>query len=179
MPPYPLTHSGPCIVAGSAWCLGHDLEKARAVLGDVPVIAVNGASREVRAVALFSQHYERLLSSRWIHHQQRRFGDDFTVHSVGDHGPEYVHHWWPIRRAGGSAWGARKVAALIGFDPVVLCGCPMQTGPYVAGHSIGGLMQREEVVSELRRQIKADRAWHEGCLSISGWTRDLLGTPKI
>lgn len=176
-PPHSFIHTGPCIIAGSAWCLHEDLQLARTYFGKAPVIAVNGAAREIKALALFSQHPERFVEygHEWIR-KQSKFGDDFTVHASGEGDLPYVDHWWPqIRRCGGSAWGARKLATMLGFSPVVLCGCPMTTGLYVRGHGLGGLMMRPNVVDELWRQLESDVEWHEDCISMSGRTRELLG----
>lgn len=173
---YPYRHSGPCIVAGFAECLHEDLAKAKSIVGEVPVIAVNGAASAVKALILFSQHPERFSEYRWIE-KQKHFGADFTVHARGDGSLPWVDYWWPTKGGGGSAWHARKVAALIGFDTVVLCGCPLDPGPYVGGHSIGGFMHRQDVVDDLFDYVKNDKEWHKGAYSMSGRTRDLLGTP--
>ena len=146
---------------------------------DAPAIAVNGAAREVEALALYSKHPERFVSARWMHHQRRKFGDGFTVHgsNVEKHGAlPHVDHWWEdARGGGGSAWGARKLAWLMGFEPVVLCGCPLDAGVYVGNYSLGGLMARGDVIGQLRAGIEAEPEWHEGAYSMSGWTRDFLG----
>ena len=176
-PPYRYRHGGPCIVAGSAFCLPDDLRRARAIVGDVPVIAVNAAAREVRALFLFSQHAEQFVKRGWVRHQRKKFGDGFTVHSVGHSHVPNVDYWWSIKRSGGSGWNARKVALLVGFDSVVLCGCPLSPGPYVGKHNLGGLMHRVDVVDTLFGQIEADTAWHDGAYSMSGRTRKLLGEP--
>lgn len=174
-PPYPFTYSGPCIVAGNAWCLHDDIENARTVYGDIPVIAVNGAAAEIKAFALYSKHPERLF--RWAKQQEHKFGGDFTQHS-GRIALSCTHidHWWPKAwGGGGSAWDARKVAAMMGFDSVILCGGPMTPGPYVGNHNIGGFMASDDVVAGFQRAIEADRGWHDGCISMSGWTKELLG----
>ena len=161
------------IVAGNAWTLHEDLGKAKKY-GELPIIAVNGASKEVKAEHLYSQHPERLLSMGWIRYQ-RRFHSDFTVHAPGNGDLSYVDHWWQIKKTGGSAWGARKLATLLGFKYIILCGCPMETGPYVGNHNLGGLMYKTNVVKDLQDQIASDKEWHKGCISMSGFTKDLLG----
>lgn len=166
-----------CIVAGNAQCLPDDLAKATEVYGELPVIAVNGASKEVKAFALFTQHPERFVKLGWMSAQKAKFGAGFTTHSTNyahDH-PVYVDEWWDIKRTGGSAWGARKLAFELGYDEVVLCGCPMEVMPYVGGHNLYGLMHKPDVVDDLFLQIEKDTNWHEGCISMSGRTRDLLG----
>lgn len=178
-PPFSLACSGPCIVAGAAWCLHDDLAAARAALGDVPVIAVNGAAREVKAFALYSMHPERFVQTgyRWLAAQERLFGPGAAVHGSNRarNGPMFhVKHWWPELPGGGSAWAARKIAWLMGFDPVVLCGAPLDPGGY-AGYKLGELMTQAPVIERYRQQIEADPEWHEGASSASGWTKQLLG----
>jgi len=170
----------PVLVCGNAACLPDDLAAARAIYPTAPAIAVNGACIIVPALAIFSLHPERLHSAGWIR-RQRRFGHAFTVHASGDLAVRaacpWVDAWWHFPGGGGSAWGARKLAVRLGFDVVVLCGSPMVPGPYVGNHSIGGFMDRADVVDHLLSQIVADAAWHAGAVSMSGATRDLLGGP--
>jgi hypothetical protein len=178
VPGYAHRHTGPAIVAGNAWCLHDDLKAARAIVGDAPVIAVNGAAREVKAIALFSYHPQRFIERgcEWIRHQRRLFGNDFTVHAARyDTGMPYVQHWWEdARGGGGSAWGARKLAWLMGFDPVVFVGCPLTPGNY-AGDRPGMNMTRDDCIAPYRAAIAADTEWHQGVHSMSGWTREFFG----
>lgn len=177
--PYPHKHSGPVLVCGNAWCLHEDLAAARKILGDVPVLAVNGASREVKAIALYSCHPHRFVEkgSEWIRHQRRLFGDGFTVHSSNKpkHGDlPYVEYWWTIPGGGGSAWGARKIAKIMGFTTVVLCGCPLLPMNY-ASDKLGMNMTKPEIVGQYASEIALDTDWHEGAYSMSGKTKDILG----
>ena len=178
IPPYFFHHAGPCIVAGSAFCLHDDLAAARARFGaDIPVIAVNAAAKEVRALALFSLHPDRLESFGWIRKQRVLFGDDATVHStVRRKNMPWIDFWWKgAHGCGGSAWCARKMATFMGFSPIILCGCPMEPGPYVGNHCMGGYMDRPRVVDDLFDGIAKDKDWHDGCYSMSGRTMALLG----
>ncbi|MCR4282380.1 MAG: hypothetical protein NUV72_05070 [Bauldia sp.] len=167
-------------MVGNAFCMQDDIDRARVLFPNAPVIAVNGASREVKALALFSYHPERFIEKgcEWIRHQRRRFGPGFTVHaSKYVPGCPHVDHWWEgARGKGGSAWGARKLASLMGFGPVILCGCPLVPGNY-ANHRPGMIMTRAEVVGAYAFEIKADADWHEGCYSMSGATKEILGAP--
>ncbi len=164
-------------MAGNAYCLHEDLEKAWAVYPAAPVIAVNGAAREVKAIALFSFHPERMVLGGydWLGWQKRLFGP-VTVHgSKFVPGCPWVQHWWEDARGGGSsAWGARKLAWLMGFDPVVLCGCPLVPGNY-AGYRPGLIMARMETIEPYRLEIASDTEWHQGAVSMSGWTKEFLG----
>ena len=153
-----------CIVAGNAASLHSDLKGL-----DYPIIAVNGASREVKAFALFTQHPDKF--PKWVRYQQR-FHQDFKVYSCVESPHSILKD---IPKGGGSAWGARKLATILGFDKVILCGCPMTPGPYVGNHNLGGFMHRKDIVDELFGQIKRDVDWHKGCISMSGRTKELLG----
>lgn len=175
-PPYLFSHSGPVLVCGNAYNLHDDLERAQQLYPDASVIAVNGATGELQAFALYSKHPEKM--PQWIK-RQRQFGNDFTVHG-SKYRPDcpWVDYWWEdVRGGGGSAWGARKLATLMGFAPVVLCGAPLDPGGY-ASNPIAKLMRREDVIENFRREIETDKDWHEGVYSMSGWTRDFLGEPK-
>jgi hypothetical protein len=192
-PPFLSRHAGAALVCGSAWCLADDLARARALYPDAPAIAVNGASALVQAVALYSKHPERFTSWGWIAAQfklhavgrrpeasgdQLKLPGGFTVHGSKAHdGMPWVDHWWPdARGGGGSVWGARKLAWLMGFDPVILCGAPLTPGNY-ADHKPGVLMTQPAVIEQFRRQIAAEPEWHHGVMSMSGWTEEFLGAP--
>lgn len=159
----------PVIVAGSAACLHDDLARAWEMYPDADVIAVNDASRHVKAFALVSQHPERFEELGWIRRQRYKFGDGFQTHS--NKPPADVV--WDLPNCGGSGWLARRIAGRLGYDPVILCGMPMEPGHYV-GFELHGLMHRPDVVDELFRQIEADVENHAGCVSMSGRTAALL-----
>ncbi len=174
-PPYRVEHSGTVLVCGNAFCLSDDLERSHSFFPNAPIIAINGASREVKAFALFSQHPERFVKfgHEWLR-RQRKFHNDFTVHASGKGELTYIDYWWSIGLGGGSAWGARKMAYYMGFDTVILCGCPLEIGNYASSQP-GMLMTRQNVIDDLRSSIERDVEWHGGVLSMSGWTSELLG----
>ena len=180
------THSGTVLVAGNAYCLHDDFQRAREIYGDVPVIAVNGAAGEVKAFALFTQHPRKF--PQWIKAQRERFGDDFKTHAAGKahlkskfgnvERMPWVDHWWDNVASGGtSTWGARRMARLMGFDLVVLCGMPLDKGGYSNG-KMARDFQRPQLVEHYRQMILRDKDWHDGVCSMSGWTRDIFGEPK-
>ncbi len=183
-PPFLCLLSGPVFVCGNALCLHEDLERARQKYGDVPVIAVNGASREVRAFALYSGHPTQFIKLRWIENQRSLFHDQFTVHGSNTD-PDvrasctWVDHWWEGPRSGHgtSVWGARKLAHFMGFDLVILCGAPLVPGPY-AGYRLPMQMARMDVMQRYRKIVQSETEWHDGCLSLSGWTAEILGRPS-
>ena len=50
----------------------------------------------------------------------------------------------------------------------------MVPGNY-ANHRPGLLMGKPAIVNELLTQIERDADWHEGCYSMSGATKNILG----
>lgn len=176
VPPLVFSGSGPALVAGNAWTLEEDLAAARAAFGDLPVIGVNGALGQIRVDHAYSHHPARFISHRWLKYQKVRFDSRPVVHASSEAALDHVDHVWPdAAGGGGSAWGARKVAWLLGYDPVIMVGAPLTAGKY-AGHVLDtGHMHREHVVNDLRAGIVREVEWHEGAFSASGWTAEFLG----
>lgn len=182
-PPFP-RQSGPVLVCGAAVSLIDDLVRARGLFPDAPAIAVNGAAAAVPAFALFTMHPRKL--PRWIA-QQRGMGTRFTTHAAGRaHArtktgalPDmsWVDHWWRgIAHPGTSGWAARRMAAAMGFDLVILCGVPLEAGGYFDG-GISKVNRSEAAMAHYREAVQADTAHHAGVLGMSGWTARFFGTP--
>lgn len=179
-PPYLFRYFGPVLVCGSAVCLYDDLKRAREIFPYALTIAVNGASKLVPAIALYSKHPERFIERRWLDGQRFFFGNYATVHAdvKAATRPSCIDYWWSgLWGGGGSAWDARKLAFYMGFSPVVLCGCPLEAGPHVGSHGFASFMHREDVVDAMRKGLEEETEWHRGAYSMSGWTRELLGEP--
>ena len=65
---------------------------------------------------------------------------------------------------------------MMGFDLVVLCGMPLEIGPY-QGRKMAKPFMDVSTVEHYRDFVRQDTDWHAGCRSMSGWTRTLLGEP--
>jgi len=180
---YTNKHHGVVLVCGHAFCFRDDLALAREHFPDAPVIAVNGAAGELKAFALFTQH--PLKFPKWIKLQSDRFGEGFSTHAAGKrhiatklgHVPRHrcVDYWWEDVAGGGtSVWGARKMASFMGFEKVVLVGAPLEVGGYGDG-KMSKLMQKGSVIEGYRDYIRGDTSWHEGVVSMSGWTKEFFG----
>ncbi|MDP7214359.1 MAG: hypothetical protein QF583_00255 [Rhodospirillales bacterium] len=197
-PPYRYRHSGPVLVCGNAWCLDEDFAAARAIRPGAAVIAVNGASARVKADFLYSYHFMNFRRKGWLARQAGNLGPcrqagnlgpcRFSVHSTAAkseaeqasraHSAPWVDYWWrEARGQGTSAWCAVKLARLLGFDEIILCGVPLAPGPYADGRMARDF-NRPRILERYRAGIAGDQAWHEGVASMSGWTRDFFGEPR-
>jgi hypothetical protein len=185
-PFYPTVHSGPVLVCGFAQTFHDDYARARKLRPDAPVIATNKAGSAVKCLALFSLHCGPDKLGKWASQQREKFGPDFTVHSHGL--PEaaerlkvrhpYVDHWWrDAKGVGTSTWAAAKMARLMGFTEIILCGMPLERMPYADG-SFCRDFRNGEVLKIYRSYIKKDTEWHQGVKAMSGWTAKFFGVPE-
>jgi hypothetical protein len=187
-PAYPFRHSGSVVVAGFGPTLQADLDAVQAVKPDLPIIAVNNACEVIKAFAIYSFHFERNKLGEWAKIQRKRFGEGFAVFGPGhkewyQHNKRnypYVEHWAPTTASrGSSGWCAVKLAKLLGFDEVIMCGIPVQPGAYADRRpALYWQSKKTNAVSQYRKAIEADVASHKGVYSLSGWTKDLLGAPS-
>lgn len=181
-PAYPVRHKGAVLVCGSAFCLPEDYARARRIFPDAPVIAVKDASCYVPSFALFGLHPAKMPRAVA---GQLKINNEFTTHMSGSllertrlggatsFRPDY---WWPGCTEGSSAWGARRMAAMMGFDTVVLCGAPLVQGGYIGG-KISTSFRQEGIVKKYKDAIMRDVDFHAGVHSMSGWTREVFGAP--
>ena len=111
--------------------------------------------------------------------QTKRFGDDFTAHTgKASYNPEkhtYVNYYWKWSASkGSSGWSAAKMADMMGFDLMVLCGIPLNPGNYADG-TLAMPMQNPKVIDIYREFILGDTKIHHKVKSMSGWTKELFG----
>ena len=174
--------SGPIAVVGSARCVWDDL----AELGDF-----KGHRMAVKQMGLYLrggfEHWAGFHGERfqwWVPLAGYRIDGDLNTsprkwkptrramtHS-DEKNPE-VQQVWPMSqaRSGTSGLFAAKVAVLLGYDPVILCGIPMDGSgrfydrPGFIGNTIDGLEEWERCAPIFDGRVR----------SMSGHTRELLG----
>ncbi len=185
-PPYPGEHSGTVLVLGNGFTLHDDYARARELRPDAEVIAVNEACRFYRADHVYSYHYGPSHLDMWFPRQVEKFGPGAVCHSSPWHARDYaipdewgvVEYWWKRAGANGSSgWMATRLARLMGFDEIILCGVPMASGTYSDGNMAKDFM-KEKVVAHYRRGIAEQTDYHAGVYSMSGWTMELFGLPQ-
>ncbi len=168
------------LLCGSAATLFDDLAGARALRSDADVIIVNAVAEIMEAENLFSLHPEKL--GMWRERHTIKFGSTPTTHSGrprfdGCRLMSTVDHWWPEASSrGSSGWSGAKLAQLMGYDEVILCGVPLDPIHY-AKRGPAKNFKSKKMLNYYRAGVEADVAWHAKVRSMSGWTRERLGEP--
>ena len=182
-PHYRTRHEGTALVVGSAWCALEDYWDARNLRPASFVIAINRTAEHLSADMLVA--IDRARAEHWRSSHVRRFGEGhFTMHggrfgAAGRDAYPWFDHWWPELQVGGtSAWMAAKIAAAIGFGEIILCGVPIEPGPYINGED-NWSDRNEAMIESYRAPIRKDTAMYPLVRSMSGWTKELLGRPGI
>ena len=128
-----------CIVTGMGEPLMDDFMRAGNYLakkGEVfDVIGANRSCQLIRTDMNFSLDRDNIRYWKSVSLNQSgpwHSGQPAATKSKKDY--PWVYYWWPmVQGAGSSAWGAAKVAFLMGYEEVILCGVPLEQGPYADG----------------------------------------------
>lgn len=186
-PGYPYRHSGSVVICGFGETLFDDLARVAKIKPDLPTIGVNKVSAYVKCFAIYSFHYDQAHLGIWVEWQKKKFGDGFTVHAPGNkeflpHNQRnypYVDYFWHASASrGSSAWCAVRMAKMMGFEEIILCGVPMQRLPYANKQPAWYFQSgRTNALDQFKKAIAEDTAHHPGVCSMSGWTREILGAP--
>ena len=175
-----------CVVVASAKCVWDDLDRLGVHGGKDnngwDILCINDVVMHYpgRVAHLYSNK-NRLLDA-WLAARRETIGG----FRVKDWGPvEMTHscsiggqHSWPWPGNGTSALGAVYTALALGYDPVVLCGIPLDNSPhYFDPDWIKSNFERE--VGGKDAQMKywgnAMKAFRGRVTSMSGRTKELLG----
>ena len=173
---------GTCLVMGSAWPMLKDMERALRIRPGAKIMAVNRAAQFVGADFLFT--LDCWNAAYWRKLQEQAFGPGFTYHAARWAGNKtkddfpWVDHWWPAAQGSAtSSWGATKVAFMMGFHEVILCGVPLEPAPYADG-VVAPTFDEKTNVDLMRRKIQEDTWAHPFVTSMSGWTMEFFGEPE-
>lgn len=176
VPPYPRSHTGTALVVGSAWCAPDDVACALAHSPGAVLIGVNRSVAHFDCpimVALDNVRAERWKSLSRIPTELHggRFGAQGRAAAY-----PWFNYWWDQAQGGGtSALMATRIALAIGFEDIILCGVPLEPGPYLDGED--NWSDRTHAVMEAyRNPWRRDSVWLQSRVrSMSGWTQTLLG----
>lgn len=178
------TFSGPIAVVGSARCVWDDLDKLN---------GFDGHRMAVKSMGLYLrggyQHWAGFHGERFqwlvplagyridgdLNARPRRWIPTRRAMTHAEEPNPEVQQVWKLagQRSGTSGLFGAKVSVLLGYEPVILCGIPMDgTGrfydrPGFVGNAIDGIEEWERCAPIFAGRVK----------SMSGRTRDLLGAP--
>lgn len=192
------------IVVGSAPCLHDDLKRALELYPFAFIITVNGACAEIEdADAIVAGHTakaEKFVAARlaafpkgksfevwanWV--SENRQNGKFLFPSVT--------RWFGANVSTGatSAAKAARMALEAGYEPVILCGCPLDASGYFEGESNKGQaighdcrrvgdpeQDNHRTIVNYRDKFKklAEKEFKGRVFSMSGRTREWLGEPS-
>ncbi len=178
---------GTLLIIGSAPCVYDDVIKATQ-LGACHRLLINGA-------ALLFEHAEHWLVGHGekVQEFKRARAKVFTtpipyIHASARGGTDPIgvtHIWEGVSTGGTSAWKAVRIGKGMGYEKLILCGCPLDDSGYAAGeskgigHSCARIGKGEGRMYANYRRTFAVRAKDEGqnVYSMSGYSRELLGAP--
>lgn len=186
------------IVVGSAPCLYDDLEHALEMYPFAFILTVNGACVAVEgADAILAGHTnkaEKFAAARRQAFPDRSFevwANWARVHEAPVHEYPSVTRWFDGNMSTGATSAAKAARMLlhVGYDPVILCGCPLTGSGYfdgeerVTGHDCRRVGDPEQdshrTILNYRKKFKslAETEFKGRVFSMSGLTRKLLGAP--
>jgi hypothetical protein len=198
------------LVVGSAPCLFEDVERALKLRPFASIMLVNGACTAIEnaehvlagheeKAEMFARERKRVFPNAppWkLHattHPHRLAAAKQMLPSVTD--------WHPheVGQGATSASKAAKIGLLMGFDEIILCGCPMDQPGYFPGEAkvqqhiacqrigdhgiakgLGIPVQQTRIIQAYRSRLKqlAETEFKGKVFSMSGFTRACLGAPR-
>lgn len=199
LPQYKEKHKGVLLVVGTGPSWKEDYEKAKIKFPKHKVALVGHAAKLLQGDFVFSDHYELL---EVLQEDQSKFHNSFTTHScmspVWEEYPE-VDYWWDIKRPEGSTVeSAIRIGLIMGFDPLILCGCPLEKAPFQTEYYVtpdchhwppprdialyGKRMKKnttEELEAMMQKSFRNNSIFWKGkVFSMSGFTKRILGGPE-
>jgi hypothetical protein len=194
--------AGTLLVAGSAPCVHDDVQRALILRPLASIMTVNGACTLIESAEhVLSGHTD--CSEAFAEQRRKKFPNarPWRLHATTDskhaHDAAKVYpsvtDWWDKSYAKGAtsaAKGAYIGLAGLGFDEVILCGCPMDGTGYATGEArspVEGICYRVgDPRWQQRRSIEGYRTkykkfaddFRNRVFSMSGFTMQCSGAPR-
>lgn len=180
-------YEGTVLICGSAPSLQDDYAAALRARPNAAVIAINDAASVIFADFLGTLHPEDA-------HKFRAKSKNTNVQVVSGQllNPAHdVNCWFDNCNSGGTSAGmAIKVAKAMGFEEIILCGCPMQGGDgyfdrgprrSLCTSRFGDLPDTAHVVRGHQQHLmfEANENDYSMVRSMGGWTAELFGLPDF
>ena len=193
LPDYPFTHSGTLIVVGSSPCVHQDLKDALKLGRNAAYAGVNEGAGVVPVEMIMSMHGEHM--ERFCALRNRLKGGPFTTHAVmgnkvsmQDFDKYPVDFWWDAFSGASSAAAAIMIGKHMGFDEIILCGCPLSGGDgyYLETYGstpemarVGFSTDQSGLIQSYQKTFAnyAKTPTFVNVFSMSGFTKSVLGPP--
>jgi hypothetical protein len=151
----------PLLILGSAPCLREDLAAALVLVED-PDFMIIGPKPYTMLGGAVKPQYMACYHPKFIPEMKSEMGADVVAISHQNRpGVDMVVEY--KRPSGSSALLGVQAALLLGYDRIILCGCPLSDRRYNRQYSPGWKVAFDDVVGRVK--------------SMSGWTAELLGEP--
>lgn len=186
---------GTLLVVGSAPCLYDDHAAAIKLRPNADTLLINEAGGAIeKAQHLLAGHADK--AALFLAYRREKFpmASPVFVHATWRHGmrmPSCVTHKWSKQMVNGgtSAWKAALIGLAMGYDEIILCGCPLEASGYFnpletdrfkhdcarIGTNPKAAMYHTYREQFARRAKERPEAKH--VKSMSGFTRECLGAP--
>lgn len=189
------------LVVGSAPCAYADYDKAKAAYPDSDTMLVNGACTMIEAAEhMLSGHTQK--AEEFAKARREAFPDSpIRIHAnwtMPGRPPKSdfpsVTDWHPhsISTRASSAGKAARLGMLLGYDPIILCGCPMDGSGYSFDEArVSQDKSCLRIGDPTKQQFRAVRSYLEHMVSLaqtefrgrvfsmSGFTKHHLGLPPL
>ena len=201
IPTYPFKESGTILILGSAPCIFDDMARALAAFPNARKMGVSRIVSEVAVDHIFKIEKPQVCGIVRVHTACHPKAPKPLIHTTKAyrHSP-CANYYWVVADApkkrdgichtGTSGWAAAQVAAAMGFERVIMCGCPVTGSGYMNAapfKKAGGLTpdnfnhwnNPQGIVTYYQGNIRRTVGRFKGIVfSMSGFTRDLLGEPQ-
>lgn len=171
-----------------------EFEKVREVWPDAMVMLLGHAAGLTRGEFLVSDHYE---NHRELINLQMSYNYIFTIHASASSSwrgaSNYTDYIWAWPRPRGSSLETGiKIGKCIGFNEIIICGCPLEKSAMLHPSQVlkdgpiwpppGKNKSSGAIVEKIRDsflEFVRSGKWCDGVRSTSGYTKELLGGPEL
>lgn len=182
--------SGPAVICGGARSVFDELEQVLEKEPKVTIFAVNDVGMYLANVHHWvSLHSDKLKAWRDVRALDSSLGQDFKTHSIPPKEPwDGIDYAWMELGPSSfaiSGYFAMQVAYLMGFDPIILCGCPGDKTPRFFesskaridqfGYGTGENHYDKSVMEQLVNEMKRVPEFKKRVRSVFGFTKQFFG----
>ena len=175
---------GVAIICGSAPTLLDEFNEVIKKRPDAIIVGINEALWAVKCDILMTYHLLEVS-----HFLSKSLNKDIEIHTSKGYREELkdlAHKFWTVQGGATSAGDAIQICREMGFDEIILVGCPMNGGDgYFHGNekeNVDGCPRfggKNNVAGQHKAKLKEICKGFDNVYSMSGFTAELFGKPKL